>query len=153
MKFRLQRVLDLRHAQEKIAQQELATRQQDYQAILGRLDQLLEDESTLFELIKRQEGSSIYLPKIQHLYTYSAELSRELSEQEVKRQESLDQVEQQREAVKECWQRRRMLEILQAKADVEFKEMVGKEEQDQLDELVLFSFTESSSPPPGEKGR
>jgi hypothetical protein len=46
-----------------------------------------------------------------------------------------------------------MLEILQAKADVEFKEMVGKEEQDQLDELVLFSFTESSFPPPGEKGR
>ena len=75
MKFRLQRVLDLRHAQEKIAQQELATRQQDYQAILGRLDQLLEDESTLFELIKRQEGSSIYLPKIQHLYTYSAAVS------------------------------------------------------------------------------
>jgi len=63
MKFRLQRVLDLRHAQEKIAQQELATRQQDYQAILGRLDQLLEDESTLFELIKRQDDSSIYLPK------------------------------------------------------------------------------------------
>ncbi|MGB4125228.1 MAG: hypothetical protein WBK58_02840 [Dethiobacteria bacterium] len=153
MKFRLQRVLDLRHAQEKIAQQELATRQQDYQAILGRLDQLLEDESTLFELIKRQDDSSIYLPKIQHLYTYSAELSRELSEQEVKRQESLEQVEQQREAVKECWQRRRMLEIQQAKADVEFKEMVGKEEQDQLDELVLFSFTESSFPPPGEKGR
>jgi len=28
-------VLDLRHAQEKIAQQELATRQQDYQAILA----------------------------------------------------------------------------------------------------------------------
>jgi len=37
------------------------------------------------------------------------------------------------------------------KADVEFKEMVEKEEQDQLDELVLFSFTESSFPPPGEK--
>jgi len=45
-----------------------------------------------------------------------------------------------------------MLEILQAKADVEFKEMVGKEEQDQLDELVLFSFTESSFPPPGGEG-
>jgi len=60
MKFRLQRVLDLRHAQEKIAQQELATRQQDYQAILGRLDQLLEDESTLFELIKRP-GRQQYL--------------------------------------------------------------------------------------------
>jgi len=42
---------------EKIAQQELATRQQDYQAVLGRLDQLLEDESTLFELIKRQEAA------------------------------------------------------------------------------------------------
>ena len=57
MKFRLQRVLDLRQAQERIAQQELAARQQEYQLILRRISGLLEDEGALFELIEEQSKS------------------------------------------------------------------------------------------------
>ncbi|NLA26108.1 MAG: hypothetical protein GX878_01800 [Firmicutes bacterium] len=142
MKFRLQRVLDLRSAQEKIAQQELADRKQDYEMVLGRIDGLLEDEKTLFGFIKQQNEPGIDLLRLKHLCTYSDDLKNELVMQEVKRQKSLRLVEQQQNAVRECWQKRRMLEILQSKAAAAFMDLLKKEEQKQIDELVLFSFTE-----------
>lgn len=144
MKFRLQKVLDLRAAQEKMAQQELAVRLQDHQMIVYRIERLLQDEKTLFELIKHDDESGVDLPRLQHLYTCTEELKKELSEQEIKREESLGQVERQREAVRECWQKRRMLEILKNRAAVLFMKTMQKEEQKQLDELVLFAFTNNS---------
>lgn len=140
MKFRLQRVLDLRGAQERIAQQELAARQQEYHLILCRIDRLVKDEEALFALIKEQDKTCLDLPRLKHFYSYSEELKSALAEQELNKQRSLAQVEQQREAVKGCWQKRRMLEILQSKAEISFKEAFGEEEQKRLDEAVLFSF-------------
>lgn len=140
MKFRLQRVLDLRQAQERIAQQELAARQQEYQLILHRISGLLEDEGALFELIEEQSKSRLDLLRLRHMNRYSEELKRELAEQELRREQSLELVERQREAVRGCWQKRRMLEVLQSKAESSFREAFQKEEQKQLDELVLFSF-------------
>ncbi len=140
MKFRLQRVLDLRQAQERIAQQELAARQQEYQLILRRISGLLEDEGALFELIEEQSKSRLDLLRLRHMNRYSEELKRELAEQELRREQSLELVERQREAVRGCWQKRRMLEVLQSKAESSFREAFQKEEQKQLDELVLFSF-------------
>ena len=144
MKFRLQRVLDLRAAQERRVQQELGTLQQAHRVILDRLDRLREAQGTLFDFLKQQKGCSIDLLRLQHGYVYSAELEKELSAQEKKRQESSLLVAQPRERVKGCWRKRRMLEILKGKADAGFREVVKKEEQKQLDELVLFAFTESS---------
>lgn len=143
-KFRLQRVLDLRQAQERMAQQELAVRQQDYQSILCRIDGLLKDEGALFDLIREQSKVRLDLLRLQHINRYSEELKRELAEQEARRKQSLELVEQQRAAVKGCWQKRRMLELLQSKAEQAFREKFRKEEQKQLDELVLFSFADKS---------
>lgn len=144
MKFRLQRVLDLRAAEEREAQRELGTLQQAHQLILDRLDRLREAQDSLFDFLKQQKGCSIDLLRLQHGYAYSAKLEKELFAQEKRRQESSLLVEQQRERVKGCWRKRRMLEILKGKAEAKFREVVGKEEQKQLDELVLFAFAESS---------
>lgn len=142
MRFRLQRVLDLRCAQERLAQQELAARQQDHRNILSAIHRLQAEEGALFDLLREREGPAIDLPRLWHLYNYSAELDRELSEQETKRQESWRLVERQREAVRQCWQKKRMLEILKARATTAFREMIAGEEQKQIDELVLFSHAE-----------
>ncbi|HHX87391.1 MAG TPA: flagellar export protein FliJ [Firmicutes bacterium] len=141
LKFRLQRVLDLRCSQEELAKKELACREGDYQQATRQLNLLLDDEERLWELIREQQAEEIDLLQLRQICEYNADLKEQLQDQEEKRQECLSQLERQRIAVKACWQKRRVLEILRGKAAAEHKELLDNREQRSLDEIVLFSFT------------
>jgi len=141
LKFRLQRVLDLRYSQEELAKKELACRERDYQQAAQRLNLLRDDEKRLWGLIREQQAEGVDLLQLCQICEYKADLKEQLQNQEEKRRECLGRLEQQRAAVKTCWQKRRMLEILRSKAAAEYKELVDNEEQRLLDEIVLFSFT------------
>lgn len=149
LKFRLQRVLDLRCAQEELAKKELACREQDYRQAVQRVNLLVEGEGRLWELIREHLAQEIDLLQLQQICEYNAGLKEQLQDQEEKRQECLGRLEQQRAEVKTCWQKRRVLEILRSKAAAEYKEILENREQRTLDEIVLFAFdggaSESSS--------
>lgn len=140
MKFRLQRVLDLRSGREKLARQQLALRQQDYQEALEGVERLRGKENTLFSFIRGQGGSAFSVPLFQCTSAYSTALEGEIAEQERKRHKALGLLEEQREMLEKRWRERRMLEILGERWAAALKVMMDREEQKKIDELVLFSF-------------
>lgn len=140
MKFRLQRVLDLRSGREKLARQQLALRQQDYQEALEGVERLRVKENTLFSFIRGQDGSAFSVPLFQCISAYSAALKGEIAEQEERRHKALGLLEEQREMLRRRWKERRMLEILGDRWAAALKVMMDREEQKQIDEQVLFSF-------------
>ncbi len=140
LKFRLQRVLDLRYSQEEQAKKELARRQQNYQEAVRLVNLLLEEEGLLWELIRGQQAKNVNLGQLQQLSDFNACLGERIQEQETKKMEYSNLLEEQRVAVKACWQKRRVLEILQNKALTKQKEVIENREQRMLDELVLFRF-------------
>lgn len=141
MKFRLQRVLDLRYSQEELAKKELSHRERSYQAATREVNLLLEDEGRLWELIREQQLEKGRLSQWQQFSDFNAVLLERLQKKKERRRDCREQLEEQRAEVKVCWQKRRILEILQGKAMEKYRETVEKREQQLLDELVLLGFS------------
>ena len=141
MKFRLQRVLDLRYSQEELAKKELSHRERNYQAATREVNLLLEDEGRLWDLIREQQLERGRLSQWQQFSDFNAALLERLQKKKERRRDCREQLEEQRAEVKACWQKRRILEILQGKAMEKYRETVEKREQQLLDELVLLGFS------------
>jgi flagellar export protein FliJ len=140
MKFRLQRVLELRCGRERLARHQLALRQLDYQQALEGVERLQVKENTLFSFVRGQDGSAVSLPLFQCISAYFVALRGEIAEQEERQHKALGLLEEQREILRRRWKERRMLEILRDRWAAALKEMMDREEQKQIDEQVLFSF-------------
>jgi len=140
MKFRLQRVLDLRHSEEELAKKELAGQELAYRQSVRQLDLLQEDEEHLWGLIRTMQKEGTDLLHWQLTTDFYTVLKEKIENQEEKRRKHLEFLEKQRARVKSCWQKRRVLEILRSKAVAEHKKIMEGKEQNTLDEHVLFSF-------------
>ena len=71
---------------------------------------------------------------------YSRVLENRLLSQSEQHRKSEDRVNEQREVARQCWRKKRMLEVLKDKARLEHLQLEQVAEQNLIDELVMNSY-------------
>ncbi|MEW5919743.1 MAG: flagellar export protein FliJ [Bacillota bacterium] len=138
--FRLQKLLDYRENQKKLAQEELARRQRELLAVQQELDRLRDEEKRLLENHRRCQEKDLNIPALIFLENYRLFLQESCRKcvEELDRGE--EHVEQQRHVVLETWRSCRILSTLREKAHSEYREEEKISEQRLNDELGLKCF-------------
>ncbi|MDZ4133794.1 MAG: flagellar export protein FliJ [Dethiobacteria bacterium] len=141
-RFGLQRLLGYRNIQEDEAKRELGLRHLALEKEIARLSGLKREEESIIEQWRSQVHSSeIELPRLQVTQEYSRLLENRLTRQAEQYHRSKGRVEEQREVAMQCWQKKRMLEVLQGKARLEHQRQEQIMERNLIDEIVLNTYT------------
>lgn len=138
--FRLQKVLEYREKQKKLAQEELAVSQMELQAIQDELARLEREEEKLllFQRSKqRRELEPLTLFYIDN-YRFFLQESYQHNLQALEKQEK--KVEEKRLAVVECWRSCQVLEKLKENAANKFYQNEKIREQHLNDEISLYGY-------------
>ncbi len=106
----------------------------------AKLSGLKKEEEYLLDWWQKQVEADIELPHLQITQEYSKHLENLLDRQAEQYKKKKSQVEEQREVAKQCWRKKKMLEILKSKASVEHLHQEKINEQKQIDDLVLNSY-------------
>lgn len=138
--FRLQRLLGFRNIQEEEAKRELGLRWRVLEQETARLSGLKDEERAVLEQWRRQLEREIKLPRLQVTQEYSRLLESRLLRQAEKFRKTQTRVEEQREVARQCWRKKRMLEILKGKARIEQLNREKVLERNLIDEIVLNSY-------------
>jgi flagellar export protein FliJ len=138
--FRLQRLLGFRHIQEEEAKRELGIRRLAMEKEATRLSNLRREEEEVLRQWRRQLDQEIELPRLQLTQEYSRVLENRLLSQSEQHRKSEDRVNEQREVARQCWRKKRMLEVLKNKAKLEHLQLEQVAEQNLIDELVMNSY-------------
>ncbi len=138
--FRLQRLLGFRNMQEEEAIRELGMRKMALEKETAKLSGLKKKEEYLLDWWQKQVEADIELPNLQVTQEYNRHLEGLLDRQAEQYRKKKTQVEEQREVAKQCWRKKRMLEILKSKASVEHLRQEKINEQKLIDELVINSY-------------
>jgi len=138
--FRLQRLLGFRHIQEEEAKRELGIRRLELEKEAARLSNLRREEEEILKQWRRQLDQEIELPRLQLTQEYSRVLENRLFRQSEQHRKSEDRVNEQREVARQCWRKKRMLEVLKDKARLEHIQREQVAEQNLIDELVMNSY-------------
>ncbi len=138
--FRLQRLLGFRNIQEDEAIRELGLRRIALEEETARLSGLKREEEHLFLRWQKEVEESIQLTNLQITQEYSKHLERLLDNQSAQCKKKKTQVDEQREVAKECWRRKKILEILKDKAGVEHMQQEKINEQKIIDEMVVNTY-------------
>ncbi len=138
--FRLQRLLGFRNIQEDEAKRELGVRRVALEKEAARLYSLKQEEEAVLRRWREQLQHSIELPRLQLTQEYSRVLESRMLRQAEQHRRSEDHVEEQREVARQCWRKKRMLEVLQGKAKLEHNYHEQVMERNLIDEIVLNSY-------------
>ncbi len=138
--FRLQRLLGFRNMLEDEAIKELGLRRMALEEETARLSGLKKEEEHLLLQWQKEVEESIQLTNLQITQEYSKHLGRLLDNQSAQCKKKKNQVDEQREVAKECWRKKKILEILKDKASVEHMQQEKINEQKIIDELVVNTY-------------
>lgn len=138
--FRLQRLLGFRNMQEDEAIRELGLRRMALEEETVRLSGLKKEEEHLFLQWQKEVEESIQLTNLQITQEYSKHLEKLLDNQSAQCKKKKSQVDEQREVAKECWRRKKILEILKDKASHEHMQQEKINEQKIIDEMVVNTY-------------
>ncbi len=138
--FRLQKVLEYREKQKKMAQEELVLSQIEFQKIKDELLRLQHEEQKLLQFQQNNQDQaldSLTLFSIDNYRLFLQESYRNslhaLEEQEKK-------VEEKRQILVECWKNCRILDKLKGNALQEFLQDEKIREQHLNDEISLYGY-------------
>ena len=135
--FSLTKLLDYRNMQEEEAKRELGLRNMHLEKEMNKLGVLQREEQMLFKKLTDQSQAYIHLPLLQLTQEYSRVLDRRLMLQVEEKLRSQKRLEEQREATRQCWRKKRVLELLRDKALIEHVKQEQVEERKLVDELVI----------------
>jgi flagellar export protein FliJ len=138
--FRLQRLLGFRNIQEEEAKRELGVRRLALEKEAARLYSLKQEEEAVLRKWREQLQHDIELPRLQLTQEYSRVLENRMLRQTEQHRRSEDRVEEQREVARQCWRKKRMLEVLKGKARLEHNYHEQVMERNLIDEIVLNSY-------------
>ncbi len=138
--FRLQRLLGFRNIQEEEAKRELGVRHMALELETARLSSLKQEEETVLDKWREQAQEDVELSNLKVTQEYSELLEERLNQQAKQCNKSKTRVEEQRRVARECWQKKRMLEILKDKAREEYKYQEQIRERNLIDEIVLNRY-------------
>jgi len=138
--FRLQRLLGFRNIQEDEAKRELGLRRIALEKEAARLYSLKQEEESNLKRWREQLQQDIELPRLQLTQEYSRVLENRMLRQREQHRKSEDRVEEQREVARQCWRKKRMLEVLKGKARLEHNYREQVMERNLIDEIVLNSY-------------
>jgi flagellar export protein FliJ len=139
-RFSLETLLRHRENLEQNARDELLRLTYNYQVEVGRRDELrARFHETMEELsLKRAENTAS--EELEWFYLYLNRLTQEIRES-TKRLEQLDsEVQAQKIVVIEASKKRKTLDLMKAKKEKQFAFALGKQEQKEIDELVVTRF-------------
>lgn len=138
--FRLQRLLGFRNIQEDEAKRELGVRRIALEKEASRLYSLKQEEESNLKRWREQLQHDIELPRLQLTQEYSRVLENRMLRQTEQHRKSEDRVEEQREVARQCWRKKRMLEVIKDKAKLEHNYREQVMERNLIDEIVLNSY-------------
>ncbi len=138
--FRLQRLLGFRNIQEDEAKRELGVRRIALEKEATRLYSLKQEEESNLKRWREQLQHDIELPRLQLTQEYSRVLENRMLRQTEQHRKSEDRVEEQREVARQCWRKKRMLEVIKDKAKLEHNYREQVMERNLIDEIVLNSY-------------
>ncbi len=152
--FKLQKLLEYREDQKKMAQEELARKLKEHQSAQTELEQIQTAQQRLVEFHREQQGQAQGLDVYTLLYidTYHNQLEKDLIHSSQKLYHSKKKMDSQRKVVVEHWQKCRMLEKLKEKALSEYNEDERLREQRVNDEFSLYSYLRQSADEPCQGG-
>jgi len=139
-RFRLERMLKYRFSEEESARLELKRRRAHLEDAAAKTTFLEEEAAKVAESFRQQSCASLNLPLLELTGEYYRLVNRHLGEQYESLQRSARQVDEQAEAARLYWRRRRVLEMLQDRARTEHSRQEKLQESRFLDELTLYSF-------------
>jgi len=138
--FRLQKLLDHREDQKKLAQEELARRQRELLQVEQELDRLQQEELKLLQLHRGKAMQKVDVYNLLAIDSYRIYLQERYRRKEKMLRKARQKVEEQRQEVLESWQRCQVLEKLREKALSDFLEEEKLKEQRLNDELTLYAY-------------
>lgn len=138
--FRLQRLLGFRHMEEEEAKRELGMRRLAMEKEAARLSLLRQEEEEVLKKWRRQLDQDLELPRLQLTQEYSKVLENRLLKQLEQHQKSKERVNEQRAVARQCWRKKRMLEVLKEKAKLEHLQREQIAEQNLIDEIVMNAY-------------
>lgn len=138
--FRLQRLLGFRNIQEEEAKRELGVRHMALELERARLSSLKQEEESVLDKWREQTQQAVELSTLKVTQEYSDLLENRMHRQAQECNKSKNRVEEQRRVARECWQKKRMLEILQDKARMEHRRQEQIRERNLIDEIVLNTY-------------
>jgi flagellar export protein FliJ len=139
-RFGLQRLLSYRNIQEDEAKRELGVRHIALENETARLAGLKQEKELIIKQWRDQVQKNIELPRLQVTQEYSRLLENRLVRQAEQYRKSKGRLEEQREVARQCWQKKRMIEILKGKAQTDYKRQEAIMERLLIDEIVLNSY-------------
>lgn len=139
-KFRLQKLLEYRENQKKLAQEELARRQREVLSLQQEMLRLQGEEQRLVDTQRTCQGDKFDLFTFISMENYRCYLQKCYRERTEELQEAEKNMEQQREVVMESWRSCQVLSSLREKAQQNYREEEKISEQRLNDELGLGSY-------------
>ena len=115
-RFRLQRILEYRNLLEEQAKEELGRRQLDLTQAGGVLLILNREQADISEIYRRQATGELGLSLLELTGEYWQALNGRAKRQKKIFELAALKADQQREDLRRCWKKRRILEILRQKA-------------------------------------
>ncbi|NLY39469.1 MAG: flagellar export protein FliJ [Firmicutes bacterium] len=144
--FRLERLLRYRRSLEEEAKRELALRLQDLELEAAKTAALAREAEAAAGCWRNQLQARLNLPLLQLIGEYHRLTERRLEDQRCVEQQQRQRVEEQRLAVKQAWQQRRIMELLREKAQERFRREEQLAENRFLDEIVVQSHHRHDGP-------
>jgi len=138
-KFRLKQVLEYRRGKEEEAKSDLARKQHQLQLARHRLHLFQREKENMEDLWREQERRPVDVRELNLTWHYHQHLDRKARQQEESCQKLKQQEEKKRQKVKSCWQRRRIMEMLEEKNWQRYLWDLKKAETKRNDEISLFA--------------
>jgi flagellar protein FliJ len=142
-KFRFSLETLLRHREdiEQREKEELLRRTYKYQLEVGHRNDLNARYQETTKEIARKSASNPNDPELNWFYLYLNRLAQEMKECEVRLAKLQSEVQSQKEAVIEASKKRKTLASLKTKREKEFIFEMEKQEQKEIDDLVVTRYT------------
>ncbi len=138
--FRLQKLLEYRENQKKIAEEELARRQREVLSVQQEIMRLQAEEERLLENHRTQQGSELNIMGLIAMENYRCFLQRCHQERMQRLQKAEKELERQRNVVMESWRSCRSLTLLREKAEHNYLEEEKVSDQRLNDELSINCY-------------
>ena len=126
--------------EEEEAKRELGMRRLAMEKEAARLSLLRQEEEEVLKKWRRELDQDLELPRLQLTQEYSKVLENRLLRQLEQHQKSKERVSEQRAVARQCWRKKRMLEVLKEKARFEHLQREQIAEQNLIDELVMNAY-------------
>lgn len=126
--------------EEEEAKRELGMRRLAMEKEAARLSLLRQEEEEVLKKWRRQLDQDLELPRLQLTQEYSKVLENRLLKQLEQHQKSKERVNEQRAVARQCWRKKRMLEVLKEKAKLEHLQREQIAEQNLIDEIVMNAY-------------